>query len=77
MPSGQEHSQSTPTDRGPCGLHRDDTTLAELLAVARDILNDATGDLYWPSKRIWPIRSDNYRRLAAIIERVDTPEGTT
>ena len=35
--------------------------------ILRSILNDATGDLDDPSKRLWPIRADNYRVASKLL----------
>jgi len=43
----------------------------KLLAVCKAILHDATGDLGDPGKRLWPIRADNYRALAAAVKSAE------
>lgn len=35
-----------------------------LTQLLQDVLDDATGDIDHPEKRIWPIRAELYRQIA-------------
>lgn len=39
----------------------------ELVAVLNSILDDATGDIKNPNKRLWPIRAENYREAKKLL----------
>ena len=44
-------------------------TAKEMLGVLRAILDDATGDVNNPDKRLWPIRAANYRAARAAVTK--------
>jgi hypothetical protein len=48
-------------------------TLEDALSILGDILLDATGDIYNPDKRLWPIRAEYYRRATAILSEPSGP----
>ncbi len=39
-----------------------------LESVLRSIIDDGTGDIDNPKKRLWPIRAANYRKAAKLLE---------
>ena len=40
----------------------------DLRQLLKEILDDATGDVNDPQKRIWPIRAELYRKIATAID---------